>query len=341
MEPLISILIPAYNAESFIADAIRSAVGQSWPRKEVVIVDDGSRDETLRVAQQFASPAVQVVRQDNQGAAAARNRALSVCQGDYIQWLDADDLLSVDKLQHQMRLLTREGSPGTLASCGWGYFRYRPWTARFTPGPLWQDLDPIEWMVRKFETNSHMQTATWLVSRQLTEAAGPWDTRLLGDDDGEYFSRVLRLSDGIRFASDSRVYYRVSPSSRLSYIGASHAKLEAQLLGMALQIGYLLQCRDDDRARAACTTYLETWMQHFHPNRPDIVERARAMAGSWGGELKMAPLSWKYQWIQFLFGWHAVRSVQRRYNEAKSTVLRLVDRAMLKAKGEVVDVSSL
>jgi len=56
-----------------------------------------------------------------------------------------------------------------------------------------------------------MQTATWLVSRELTEAAGPWDTRLLSDDDGEYFCRVILASDGIRFVPGARVFQRVTP----------------------------------------------------------------------------------------------------------------------------------
>jgi len=84
MAPLVSILIPAYNAERWIADTIRSALEQTWLRKDIIIVDDGSADQTLTVAQQFASKDVAIVTQENQGAAAARNRALGLSQGDYI-----------------------------------------------------------------------------------------------------------------------------------------------------------------------------------------------------------------------------------------------------------------
>ena len=94
MQPLVSILIPAYNAGPLLADTVRSALAQSWPRKEIILVDDGSKDDTLAVAKQFESAEVKVVTQANQGAAATRNRAFYLAQGDYIQWLDADDLLS-------------------------------------------------------------------------------------------------------------------------------------------------------------------------------------------------------------------------------------------------------
>src|SRR6185503_6994740 len=105
MEPLVSILIPAYNAEEWIADTIESALAQTWPRKEIIVVDDGSSDLTLPTAKQFAAKSVQVVTQANQGASVARNTAYSLCQGDYIQWLDADDLLDPDKVEHQVRKL--------------------------------------------------------------------------------------------------------------------------------------------------------------------------------------------------------------------------------------------
>ena len=94
MKPLVSILIPAYNSEQWIADTLQSALAQTWPRKEIIVVDDGSRDRTAEVARLFASNGVAVVSTANQGAAAARNHALSLSHGDYIQWLDADDLLA-------------------------------------------------------------------------------------------------------------------------------------------------------------------------------------------------------------------------------------------------------
>ena len=73
-----------------------------------------------------------------------------------------------------------------------------------------------------------MQTATWLVSRELTEAAGHWNTLLLGDDDGEYFCRVLLASQGVRFVPDAKVYYRQTGSKSLSYIGRCERKMAAQ-----------------------------------------------------------------------------------------------------------------
>src|SRR5271166_3415205 len=137
MKPLVSILIPAFNAEAWVADTIKSAIAQTWPRKEIIVVDDGSTDQTLAVARHFESKNVAVVTQKNQGAAAARNHAYSLSQGDYIQWLDADDLLSADKIAKQTALLERFQDSRALLSSGWGHFLYRTDRAKFSPTPLW------------------------------------------------------------------------------------------------------------------------------------------------------------------------------------------------------------
>ncbi len=94
-----------------------------------------------------------MVTQENQGAAAARNKAFSLAQGEYIQWLDADDLLAPDKISRQMQILKDCQSKRTLCSASWAHFYYRTEKARFRPSPLWADLSPVEWLLRKMGQN--------------------------------------------------------------------------------------------------------------------------------------------------------------------------------------------
>jgi hypothetical protein len=213
----------------------------------------------------------------------------------------------------------------SLFSSGWASFMSRPAKAKFIPTCLWCDLSPTEWLLRKWEYNLHMQTATWLVSRELTEAAGPWDTRLLTDDDGEYFFRIIRVSTNIRFAPEAKVFYRITPSARLSHIGRSKRKIEAQFLGMKLQIGYLLALANDERGRAACVNYLKTCLPYFYPDRLDIVKEAQALAETLGGRLDIPRMGWKYAWIEKFLGSHAAKEFQIGYNRCKSWALRKWD----------------
>ncbi len=328
MRPLVSILIPAYNADKWIADTIKSARAQTWSRKEIIVVDDGSRDETLSVARRFESPEISVVTQTNSGAAAARNNLLARCQGDLIQWLDADDLLAPDKIEKQMAVWERVCSKQTLLSATWGSFMWRTHKIRFNRTSLWCDLPPTEWLLRKLEGNVYMQTAAWLTSRNLTEKAGPWDTRMLGDDDGEYFCRVIAQSDEIRFVAEAQVFYRLSGASSLSYVGCCDKKLEALLLSMRLHIGYLRSLEDSDRVREAAVTYLQSGLPLFFPHRPDLVKQMEEIAMSLGGKLQPVRLPWKYAGIQKAFGWNAAKWAQIYYNRSKASIMYSWDKIL-------------
>jgi glycosyltransferase involved in cell wall biosynthesis len=330
MKPLVSILIPAYNAEAWISDTLNSAIAQTWPNKEIIVVDDSSKDQTLAVARKFESDQVKVFTHPNSGAAATRNKAFSLCKGEYIQYLDADDLMSPDKISRQLEALGSSQDKRILLSGGWGPFLYRYHRTKFTPSSLWADLTPAEWLVRKLSQNIYMQTASWLTSRELVEAAGPWDTRLLGDDDGEFFTRVLLASHGVKFVPQGKVYYRTSGAGSLSYIGGSDKKREAQLLSMKLTISYLRSLEDTPRSRAACVTYLQNWLVFFYPERMDIVEDAQRMAKELGGQLQEPYLSWKYSWIRALFGWHLARRAQIMLPSLKWSVIRKWDQTLFR-----------
>jgi len=328
MKPLVSILIPAYNAGPWIAETIQSALSQTWENKEIIVVDDGSKDHTFDAARQFSSRGVRVIQQENQGAAAARNKALSLSEGSYIQWLDADDLLSPDKISRQMAVAEATHDNRLLLSCAWAGFMYRPSRAVFNPTPLWQDLTPAEWLVRKLGQNLHMQPATWLVSREITEAAGLWNTELKVDDDGEYFCRVLLQSSEVEFVPAAKVYYRASGSGSLSYIGLSDAKMASQLESLRLHIAYLRSMDDSDRARAACVQFLQNWIPFFYPSRPDLVKESERMAAELGGKLEMPALSWKYFWIKSILGWNSAKRAQLFLPRTKWSVIRFMDKAL-------------
>jgi len=337
MKPLVSILIPAYNAEAWISDTLRSAIAQTWEPKEVIVVDDGSTDRTLAVAQQFESDQLRVVTHRNQGAAATRNKAYSLCQGDYIQYLDADDLMGPDKIAKQMDALGQSPNKRTLVSGSWGKFMYRHYRTKFTPSALWCNLSPVEWLIRKMQFNLYMQTASWLVSRELAEAAGPWDSRLLGDDDGEYFCRVLLASDGVRFVPAAKVYYRSSGSSSLSYIGHSDRKMAAQWCSMELHLRYIRALEDSPRVRDACVTYLQNWLFFFYPNRPDLVKQAEELAASLGGKLHPPALSWKYAWIAAIVGRQQAKRAQIVLPRIKWSLIRRWDKALFQIEARKLE----
>jgi glycosyltransferase involved in cell wall biosynthesis len=326
MKQLVSILIPAYNAQKWIADTLQSALEQSWEPKEIIVVDDGSSDDTVEVARSFEARGVRVFTQKNRGAAAARNAAFYLSQGEYIQWLDADDLLARDKIAAQMKFLEVSPSRQMLLSCAWGRFLYRHYRPWFQPDALWCDLSPMEWLLRKMEQNLFMQTATWLVSRELTEAAGPWDESLSLDDDGEYFCRVILKCSCIKFIRDAEVYYRVNGASTLSTVTAS--KLDSQWKSMRIHVRSLRMLEDSERVKTACLKYLQRSLICFYPERPEIVEEAQGLAGELGGQVQVPPMPWKYAPIELAFGYGAAKHARYLFPQIKRSLIGLWDKTL-------------
>src|SRR5215831_2505182 len=334
MKPLVSILIPAYNAEETIAYTLDSAIAQTWQRKEIILVDDGSTDRTAEVARQFKR--VKLVSTENYGLSGAQNNAFPLTQGDYIQYLDADDLLAPDKIERQLAALREGDSSRILLSSPWAPFYYRIRHAQFVRNSLCQDLSPVEWLLRKMRETIHMQNATWLVSRELAEAAGPWDTRLHFDQDGEYFCRVLLASEGTRFVPGTGIYYRDSGGTGVSFIGYSDKKKESLLLSMRLHIHYLRSLEESERVRNVCLAYIQRWCRNFYPERPDLMQETRQLATMLGGRLEIPELSWKYLWIQKLFGFALAKRFHLRWNHYKSSVIRSWDRALFCLEGHKI-----
>ena len=271
-----------------------------------------------------------MVSTENRGLSAAVNHAFRLSQGDYIQELDADDLLAPDKIERQLAALRESDSRRILLSSPWAYFYYRTRGARFIHTSLCQDLSPVEWLLRKMGEHLHMQNATWLVSRELAEAAGPWDTRLHYDQDGEYFCRVLLASEGTRFVPGTGIFYRLNGWNRISYIGNSDKKKDSLLLSMKLHVQYLRSLEESERVRKACLTYLQTWYLDFYPERPDIVAEIHALAAQLQGRVEVPRFRWKYAWMKPIFGWKAAKWAQGTLPEMKSHLARGWDRAMFK-----------
>jgi glycosyltransferase involved in cell wall biosynthesis len=324
MRPLVSILICAYNAEKTIADTLQSAIAQTWPRKEIVVVNDGSKDRTAEIIRQFKE--VKLISTENQGFSKAQNNVFRQSQGDYIQYLDADDLLAPDKIERQLAALRKDDSKRILLSSPWAPFYYRTRNAHFVRNSLWQDLSPVEWLLRKMAENIHMQNATWLVPRELAEEAGPWNIDLAYDQDGEFFCRVLLASDGTRFVPGTGIYYRASGMSSISFIGNSDRKKDSLLLSMKLHIQYLRSLEDSERVRLACLNYLQTWLINFYPERPDIVKQVEELATSIGGQLNKPRLRWKYAWLRKILGYKKAKYAQHYFPHLKASLVRSWDK---------------
>ena len=273
--PLISILIPCFNAAPWIEEALRSAQAQSWPRTEIIVVDDGSTDESFTISRKFAASGCEVIRQERRGASAARNRALALAQGEYIQYLDADDFLAANKLQRQMETMRERGTE-VLCFGSAVHFFDSPKTGEkhLHPAGIGADCaESAEFLAELWNENRMVQTGQWLTPRTLIEKAGPWNEQLSVDDDGEFFTRVILAAGRIVPEPKAWTYYRkFRRGPNLS--AAAHRNRSGRLSAMRaalLKSAHLLSRRDDEPARRAVSRIVTREIIASHPAWPELV----------------------------------------------------------------------
>lgn len=198
--PLVSIGIPAHNGAGTVAAAVASALAQSHPEKEVLVVDDGSTDRTREVLEPFL-PRIRILAQTNRGRAAARNALLEAARGEWIQWLDQDDLLLPAKIATQLS----ETGGGAGAEV-----LYSPCLLDEGTGKLRaQAPRPERDLLRSWFAGELPQTGGYLWRREAVRRLGGWSDLAPLFDDYELVGRALRRGLRFRLAPSLGAVWRI------------------------------------------------------------------------------------------------------------------------------------
>ncbi|PSB10031.1 glycosyl transferase [Pleurocapsa sp. CCALA 161] len=221
----VSVIIPAYNGDRYLAEAIDSVLQQTYQDYEIIVVDDGSTDHTAQVAQQYGK-AVRYLTQTNQGVAASRNLGLAAALGDYIAFLDQDDILLLDKLSSQTALLDRDPDLGMVNS-GWQIYRensisdrqdaaaaaVKPWEQI----PQLTSADLIIW--------KPVFLGAMLFRRNWLERVGGFNTSLEQTPDVDLVMRLAKIGCPAAWVEQITVKYRQHETN-----ASKNALLQAQEL---------------------------------------------------------------------------------------------------------------
>ena len=268
--PLVSVIMPAFNAAQWIRESISSVITQSYSHLEIIVIDDGSTDNTSLAVAEFTDPRIQLISQTQRGAASARNAGLAVATGKFIQFLDADDLLSDRKIERQITALNSEPE-NTVASCEWVHFengRIR----KPDQSAGWRERDPIQWLVQSLRGGGMMQPAGWLTPRTVIDRAGVWDERLTLHDDGEFFARVLASAKSNIFVDDATVLYRENPRGLSRQ--RSRKAAESAFAVCTARHTIIASRRNDRDALAAVATQYAQFAYEFAFSAPDLSAKA-------------------------------------------------------------------
>ena len=277
-QPLISVLIPCYNAARWLGDTLQSLVDQHYDALQVIVVDDGSSDDSSAIVASWQSRFrdLQLIRQKNRGKTAALNVALAQARGDYVQYLDADDVLMPGKLHAQLARL--QGHPDCVAMAAWGRFHDVPANTRFDAADTWQDLAPVDWLVADWADGGGMMfPAMWLAPMGLIRAIGPWREDLSLLDDMEYFSRLLLMSTAVLFCPEAKVGYRSGISGSLSGLKSRAAFLSGYQVLLVVECR-LLAREDSDRTRRILSVLWQRFAHGCYAFFRDLAEESLARA---------------------------------------------------------------
>ncbi len=216
----VSVIIPNYNRSGLVNETVRNVLSQSLPPFEVIVVDDGSTDDSVASLRAEFGQRIRLIEQTNQGPGAARNAGLEVAQGEFIWLMDSDDLASLNKLEVQVAALQQNHADVV----------YGPWARVFfegqnvrLDGPVLQqqalpaNRDVLTW----FMTDWSLVLQQCLIRKSAVDKAGRYSEHLRNGEDGEFFVRILSAGASVCYEDKSLLIYRNDGVDKLTTSGTS------------------------------------------------------------------------------------------------------------------------
>ncbi len=220
---LVSVIIPVFNCENYILQCVNSVLSQTYVNLEIIIVNDGSTDSTLQLLRTIQDKRVTVLDGPNNGCSFAKNIGLNYANGDYIQYLDADDLLSLDKIECQVNVLSNNSN--SIAVCKTVIIQ-KELDQQF--GEIDTELiikggSGKDFLLRLLGSEGKcgmVQPNAYLITKETAEKVGEWNVGISPspDEDGEYFARALLSVDRVIFTNGINYYRKLTDEKSLSQI---------------------------------------------------------------------------------------------------------------------------
>lgn len=234
-EALVSVIIPCYNQARYLGEALESVLAQTYPFIEVLVINDGSTDDIEGVLKQYRDlPQLQVIHQENQGIASARNTGLTLAQGSSIQFLDADDWLHPEKIARQVAILSANPDVGLVYSDYYLVYNNADLCEQYTVAdrctdPFNPDLFLTWWIQGVFPPCAALVQMEWI------RRAGGFNTKLRAFADYEFWSRLSAHGCRAHYLPDKLAYYRQHKSSMTADPRLLHDALQAARSELARQ----------------------------------------------------------------------------------------------------------
>ncbi len=306
MNKLVSVIMPAYNASQYIGAAIESVLAQTYPAWELIIVDDGSTDDTLAIAQHYAEldKRIRVYRQENQGGCVARNTALKYAKGDYVQYLDADDMLHLEKIAVQMQYIEDNNCDDNVLVYGRCKAIVNDEVIEKDVYDICRDYNPAYKAILAMLEKQYcgFQYSVYLFSRNLIECVGAWNEKVMRGQDCEFTARAINQAIRMHYTAEAICYYRYVAQS-VSRKPLSAKQIESEFIVADCVTDILLSHEKNAYTKAVCEKYYTSILCKYYPQNKLLINEILHSMERKNLYLNFSDRGKTFKILRFFLGW--------------------------------------
>ncbi len=311
--PLVSIIVTVFNSENYIANAIESIINQTYKNIELVIVDDGSTDNSSFIINSFKDKRIKYYYQENLGQCTASNKGFHKSTGVLIKFFDADDLLAPETIEAQVKAI-EPFSFSKICFTNLAYFSdSAPNKLRYYNDTLKEDCSPIDFLTFNHKPRM-LNNGLWLIPRQLLLKRGLWNEALTLINDTEFFTRLITPEDKLVYTSNGFLLYRTNFKSGSLSQSISRRAIRSAIISTDLAASYMLSTESSSRVFSTIVLSYQMVREWAYPQYPDltkIIEKRLMMYPK--NYIIPTPSGRLYNLFLKLFGWKTSKIIQTYY----------------------------
>lgn len=318
-DPLVSIIVSCYNGEKYIGKTLDSLLCQTYSNIEIIIVNDGSTDNSESVINSFSDNRIKYFSQKNKGQCAALNFGFSKSTGAYIKFYDADDILHPEVIEGQLEVL-KDADDDCISFIEWRRFYNDEIPSSIdenNPHTIHKDCTPIEYITLK-EHPPMYQCGLWLMPRGVLAKTGLWDERLSLINDTEFFSRIMRYVRFLKFSRKGYTLYRTNATETSLSKDLSKKGIKSALLSIDLTAKWLLSIENSERIKRIIVNAYIMVLEWAFPKQMALAKIVERRLKQYPKEYIAHTKSGKvYNVVMKLFGWKTANRMAKYYYRKK------------------------
>lgn len=301
----VSVIIPTHNSSQFINETLASVCDQTYRNLEIIVVDANSSDNTVDIVKHRDDNRIKLLEiKEPSLAGATRNRGLEIATGDFINYLDGDDLMAPNKIEEQLKII--RNNQNNIATCSWKFIY--PNNKTVAPdSKLLRTMNSDDFISIGWGKADMMPIMAYLIPKRIIDQAGKWDEELKMNEDAEYFLRVLQQTKKVVFTDLTEVFYL--KHSNFSVSQPNNEKIGHWLDAIKKIEINLLNSEKHDSQEIIANLYQNLVFQ-VYPIYKEHIKHAESKIQAHGGSTIKYKRDGKFGWIYSLVGWKLGKRIE-------------------------------